>query len=85
MALFPEEYGAGYLLCHRSDLHNGLKALAIQRGAMIRTSSQVSKVECETGEIVLTDGTVHHKDLIIAADGIHVSKSTDWSFTMLIQ
>lgn len=73
MKTFPEKFGARYLLYHRADLHNGLKALAYKNGATIRTSSQVSKIDCESGEIVLTDGSVHHKDLVIAADGIHVS------------
>ena len=57
---------------HRVDLHTELKRLA-QQYATIHLSSEIIHANCESGEIGLADGTTVIKDLIIAADGIHVS------------
>ena len=69
------KYGAPWYLCHRVDLHTELKRLATEPtcGAKINLSSEVVDVDCEKGTLTLANGSVHRKDLIIAADGVHVS------------
>lgn len=37
----------------------------------IRTGSGVDSVDCETGSISLSDGTIATGDLVVCADGIH--------------
>jgi 2-polyprenyl-6-methoxyphenol hydroxylase-like FAD-dependent oxidoreductase len=41
--------------------------------AKLHLSSEVIGVDCESGTLTLADGSMHQKDLIIAADGVHVS------------
>ncbi|KAH6652281.1 hypothetical protein BKA67DRAFT_538101 [Truncatella angustata] len=64
-----------WLLVHRVDLHHGLRELAEQGFAgktpQIRLSSRVDRVDSETGEVHLVNGTVAKADLIIGADGVH--------------
>lgn len=72
------QFGAPWYFVHRVDLHSELKRLAQNpgdgfRGADLRLSCEVTNVECESGRITLKDGSSMQKDLIIAADGIHVS------------
>jgi salicylate hydroxylase len=72
------KYGAPWYLYHRIDLHTELKRLAIEstcdsQPAKINLSSEVVDVDCEKGTLTLANGSVHRKDLIIAADGVHVS------------
>ena len=60
------------------DLHNELKILALgsDQGGITPTlhlSSRVANVDAEAGTITLANGDVHEADLIVAADGIHVS------------
>ena len=66
-------YGAPWYLLHRVDLHNGIRDLAVQKHKLpLHLSTQVVDADCETGTITFADGTTTQKDLIIAADGIHV-------------
>ena len=72
------KYGAPWYLYHRIDLHTELKRLATaptcgSQQAKINLSSEVVDVDCEKGTLTLANGSVHRKDLIIAADGVHVS------------
>lgn len=72
------QYGFKYYLYHRVDLHSGLKALATCQGCTgravnLRLHSEVLQIDCERGTLTLADGTMSHKDLIVAADGVHVS------------
>ncbi|CRL19783.1 Aromatic-ring hydroxylase-like [Penicillium camemberti] len=64
-----------WLLTHRVDLHNTLRAAATKecngRWVNIRLSSRVQSVDAETGVVTLDDGTTFTGDLIIGADGIH--------------
>ena len=60
------------------DLHNELKILALgpDQGGITPTlhlSSRVANVDAEAGMVTLINGDVHEADLIVAADGIHVS------------
>lgn len=72
------QYGFKYYLYHRVDLHSGLKALATSQGytsraVNLRLHCEVLEIDCERGALTLADGTMSHKDLIVAADGVHVS------------
>ncbi|KAL4757336.1 uncharacterized protein BDW70DRAFT_153410 [Aspergillus foveolatus] len=52
-----------WVLTHRVDLHNALRATAAQEID--------SRKDAEAGEVVLEDGTKYTADLIVGADGIH--------------
>ncbi|KAB8255043.1 hypothetical protein BDV32DRAFT_154633 [Aspergillus pseudonomiae] len=64
-----------WLLTHRVDLHNALRAAATNevngRKINIRLSSRVLSVDAEAGKVVLEDGTIYVADLVVGADGIH--------------
>ena len=44
-----------------------------RKPAKIFLASEVVDVDCDAGTLTLKDGRVIKKDLIVAADGIHVS------------
>ncbi|KAJ7124310.1 hypothetical protein C8R44DRAFT_875363 [Mycena epipterygia] len=62
------------LLCHRSDLHDELKRLAIGEGegppAELHLNSKVVACDPEAGSVTLADKEVVHADVVIGADGI---------------
>ncbi|KAL4867119.1 hypothetical protein BDV12DRAFT_186885 [Aspergillus spectabilis] len=64
-----------WLLTHRVDLHNTLRATADQevdgRRVTIWLSSHVASVNAENGVATLENGNRFKGDLIIGADGIH--------------
>ncbi|KAL4972869.1 hypothetical protein BDW66DRAFT_143355 [Aspergillus desertorum] len=64
-----------WLLAHRVDLHNALRAAAAKevngRRVQIRLSSRVASVDAEAGVVTLEDGSAYTGDLVIGADGIH--------------
>lgn len=67
-------------LCHRIDLHNALKAIAIQKDGkglpvLIHLQSKVVEVNVEEVSITVQDGNKVKGDIIIGADGVHVSIS----------
>ncbi|KAJ7459403.1 FAD/NAD(P)-binding domain-containing protein [Mycena galericulata] len=66
---------AGWL-CHRTDLHDELKRLAIGTEgfgppAELHLGTQVASCDPVEGTLILKSGDVHHADLIIGSDGIH--------------
>lgn len=68
-----EIYGADWYLLHRVDLHSGIRKLAVEKHKIpLHLSSEVDSADCETGIITFADGRTLQKDLIVAADGIHV-------------
>ena len=76
------EFGAEWYFLHRVDLHSELRRLAElpeneggeRLPAKVRLDSQVSDTtDIDSGIIRLMDGAEFKKDLIIAADGVHVS------------
>lgn len=81
------EMGAPCLSFHRVDLHNRLKTLAVtpsglwekpsggveDKRVVIRLGCEVLGVDCEKGVLALADGSRVQKDLVIIADGAHVS------------
>ncbi|KAL4901216.1 hypothetical protein BDW74DRAFT_182072 [Aspergillus multicolor] len=64
-----------WLLSHRVDLHNALRAAAGRevdgRKVEIRLASRVASVDAEAGVVTLEDGAVYTGDLVIGADGMH--------------
>ncbi|KAL5337705.1 FAD/NAD(P)-binding domain-containing protein [Aspergillus crustosus] len=64
-----------WLLTHRVDLHNALRAAADQevegRKVNIQLSSRVASVDAEAGVVTLENGHTFKGDLVIGADGIH--------------
>ncbi|POR33734.1 3-hydroxybenzoate 6-hydroxylase 1 [Tolypocladium paradoxum] len=64
-----KEFGAPLYTVHRVDLHNEL--LRLTSDLDIRLASRVVAADAEQGFILLEDGTRHHADLIIGADGLH--------------
>ena len=77
-----EVMGAASWSFHRVDLHRGLQALAassprhgegeieIQLGVSART------VDCDKGLVALEGGDELQADLVVVADGAHVSRAT---------
>ena len=78
---FGKKYGQIYIFLHWADLHNGLYELALgpsKEGipqTKIELASNVVKVDPVHGSITLEDGRTVRKDLIVIADGAHVSTS----------
>ncbi|KAJ7355848.1 FAD/NAD(P)-binding domain-containing protein [Mycena albidolilacea] len=63
------------LMCHRSDLYEELKRLAIGDGeglpVELHLAAKVVACDPEAGTISLNSGEVVHADLILGADGVH--------------
>ena len=73
----PKIFGAEFYFMHRVDLHTELRRLATEPDGQteptkITLSSEVIDVNVDTAELTLKDGSKHTKDLIVAADGVHV-------------
>jgi salicylate hydroxylase len=66
-------YGNKWFFYHRVDMHRRLREQAEEAGSVIRLGNQVMDVDPETGVISLKDGTKVQKDLVVVADGQHVS------------
>jgi len=67
---FSGERGERLVTLLRPDLHHTLVTRARDLGIHIATSSKVVRAE-PTGEIELDDGSRHHADLVVGADGLH--------------
>jgi len=70
------KYGNRWAFFHRADLHTGLRELV---QSPIELASEVIKVDPQTATITLADGRMIHKDLVVIADGAHVSQSSNLS------
>jgi salicylate hydroxylase len=73
-----ERYGSPWYFLHRADLHGELRRLAVQQDGLtdpvkINLGAEVVESDVDTGMLTLSDGTIICKDLIVAADGVHVS------------
>ncbi|KAJ7153099.1 FAD/NAD(P)-binding domain-containing protein [Mycena crocata] len=74
---FPKNtMGRAGWLCHRTDLHDELKRLAIgQEGSgspvRLHLGKEVASCDPVKGTLTLKNGDVHQADLIIGSDGIH--------------
>jgi salicylate hydroxylase len=65
-------------LCHRIDLHNALKEIATRKmgkgePVVIHLQSKVVGVDVERASLTLQTGENVEGDLILGADGVHVS------------
>lgn len=70
-------------LIHRIELHNALKDIARDtkregKPVIIHLQSRVTSADIERTSITLQDGRVVYGDLVLGADGVHVS-STFWN------
>jgi len=71
-----EQFKSPWYLCHRVDLHNELKHLALAEDVNfppcdLRLSSKVDHIDPETGRVTLTNGEIHEADLIVGADSVY--------------
>jgi salicylate hydroxylase len=66
-------YGNKWFFYHRVDMHRCLREQAEAAGAVIRLGNQVMDVDVETGVVFLKDGSKVQKDLVVIAQGQHVS------------
>ncbi|KKP04720.1 FAD binding domain-containing protein [Trichoderma harzianum] len=76
IASVEHNYEADFHFLYRPDYHKELKRLAttptdIGNAATLYTDMKVVDVAPVEGYVVLADGSKHHADLIIGADGIH--------------
>ncbi|KAJ7493690.1 FAD/NAD(P)-binding domain-containing protein [Mycena latifolia] len=74
-------YGVQGLLCHRSDLHNELKRLALSdegAGTPVKIHLGTEIVDCdpEAGILTTKGGEKYDADVIVAADGIRSTLRT---------
>src|SRR5450759_4805487 len=65
------KYGNRWAFFHRADLHTGLRNLV---QSPIELATEVTKVDPRTSTITFADGRVIRKDLLVIADGAHVSQ-----------
>ena len=65
------KYGNRWAFFHRADLHTGLRELV---ESSIELASEVIKVDPQTATITLADGGTVLNDLVVIADGAHVSQ-----------
>ncbi|KAJ7126740.1 FAD/NAD(P)-binding domain-containing protein [Mycena epipterygia] len=63
------------LFCHRNDLHEELRRLALGEGegppAQLHLSSKVVACDPAAGTVTLSNKEIIHADVVIGADGIH--------------
>ncbi|KAJ7212862.1 FAD/NAD(P)-binding domain-containing protein [Mycena haematopus] len=73
--LIPRTDGTPDLSCHRSDLHDELKRLAIGEGegppSQLFLDSKVVACDPEAGTVTLRSGEIYQADVVIGADGVH--------------
>ena len=68
-----------WLLVHRAHLHTALREKAIGKEGkgtpcQLKLSSRVASVDPELAEVTLESGEKVRGDLILGADGVHVSR-----------
>lgn len=71
-------FGQGSWSFHRVDLHRGLRELAVSedgegKPVEMNLGCEVVELDCEKGVLTLVDGRTVKKDLVVLADGAHVS------------
>lgn len=75
-------------LIHRIDMHNAMKLIATGEGkgkpVVIHLQSRIKEVDVEKSTITLNDGSVVSGDLILGADGVHVSSPESSKSTNLL-
>ena len=73
-----ERFGYPFHLMHRAHLHTALKNLALSEEgegtpSVLHTASRIVDVDPETATVTMKSGEEVRGDVIIGADGIHVS------------
>lgn len=71
-----EKFGAPWWWCHRVDLHEALKVLALGKEgegtpAIVHLKHEVIEYTAHSGAVRFADGAIAKADLVIAADGVH--------------
>lgn len=68
-----ERFGAHVWSVHRVDLHQELLRLALDGNgaASLHLGVRIRKVDHESGNVELEDGSNYSADLVVAADGVH--------------
>lgn len=61
--------GASFYTVHRVDMHHELLRLAA--GADVHLAAAAVAADPDRGVVITQDGTRHHADLIVAADGLY--------------
>ncbi|KAJ7111949.1 hypothetical protein C8R44DRAFT_742289 [Mycena epipterygia] len=68
------------LICHRRDLHDELRRLALGEGdgppTQLHLDSKVVVCDPEARTVTLSGGEIIHADVVIGADGIHIQART---------
>lgn len=67
-----KKYGHAFNGFHRVDLHNGLRQLAEESGVELRLGSELTGIDCSTGNLTMRTGSTVQKDVIVVADGSKV-------------
>ena len=67
-------YGTPYWLIHRPDYHHLLHEAALESGCDIRVNSRVISVDESVPSVTLKYGETLKADLIIGADGKHLTR-----------
>jgi salicylate hydroxylase len=75
-----EKFGERICAYHRVDLHRGLRELVEAAGVEIRLGCGVVDVVPEKGEFGIRGGERITADLVVLADGCHVSPYCSLSF-----
>ncbi|KAL4985325.1 hypothetical protein BDW68DRAFT_165400 [Aspergillus falconensis] len=75
---FTPLYGGPWLMAHRVDLHSELRRVAVDpeglgKPVQLVLRAEVVDYDAQGGSITLRDGSTHHADLLVAADGVHSS------------
>ena len=68
-----ETYGYPYWLIHRGDYHRILYERALELGVTVNVGCPVKSVNESVPSVTLVNGTTFKADLIIGADGIHLT------------
>lgn len=73
-----KQWTHGRVMVHRCHLHTALREKALAESGVgtpcvLRLSSRVVSVDHELGEVVLTSGERVRGDMVLGADGVHVS------------
>lgn len=66
---FVRSFGAPYYVIHRAHLHSALRQLALELGVHVELGSAVVDYDLGAPSLTLDDGSIHHGDLVIGADG----------------
>lgn len=56
-------------MIHRAHLHEALHKLALELGVKVKLASTVVDYDLDAPSLTLENGSVHHGDLVIGADG----------------